>query len=234
VGGLRPRDQSTLRARGRWLAWSSGPLTSPLDAREAPAFALFWALKFAKAHGAEPPMNIRYLALLGFIALATSAQATPFVTIGETRFFLASASPPDSPVTREYIPAGETLEKWNQLAAVRIFKNLRDPRTFLDGLGQQSVKRNPETRYWLVQNNETKEFMVDFMAFPSSTTKPFYAEWNLWRASYVEGKGLVVYQYARRIYSLGPEFGSIVKAARDEMYNAFAAATFVEAEETKQ
>ena len=55
------------------------------------------------------------------------------------------------------------------------------------------------------------------MAFPPSTTKPFYAEWNLWRASYVDGKGLVVYQYARRIYTVGPEFGAVVKEARDRI-----------------
>jgi hypothetical protein len=56
----------------------------------------------------------------------------------------------------------------------------------------------------------------------------------LWRASYVDGKGLVVYQYARRIYTVGPEFGAVVKAAREKMYNAFAAATFVELEDAKQ
>jgi hypothetical protein len=179
-------------------------------------------------------MIAKYLALLAAVGFVTAVEAAPYITIGDTRFFLASAAPSDRPVVREYIPADETLEKWEQLAAVRIFKNLRDPHAFLDGMGQQVVKRNPETRYWLVQNNETKDFLLDFMAFPPSTTQPFYAEWNLWRASYVEEKGLVVYQYARRIYTVGPEFGQIVKAAREKMYNAFAAATFVEVEDTKQ
>jgi hypothetical protein len=179
-------------------------------------------------------MKLKYLALFAAFGFAPSAEATPYITIGDTRFFLASAVPPDNPLTREYVPAGETLENWRQLAAVRTFKNLKDPRAFLDGMGQQVTKRNPEGRYWLVQNNETKEFLLDFMAFPSTTPQPFYAEWNLWRASYVDGQGLVVYQYARRIYTVGGEFGATVRAAREEMYNAFAAATFAEAEEAKQ
>jgi hypothetical protein len=179
-------------------------------------------------------MNVKYLALLAAIGLVTPVEATPFITIADIRFFLASSVPSGNPMVREYVPSGETLDNWEQLAAVRIFPRLKDPHAFLDGLGHQVVKRNPETRYWLVQNNETKDLVLDFMAFPPSTTKPFYAEWNLWRASYVDGKGLVVHQYARRIYTVGPEFGAVVKAAREKMYNAFAAATFVELEDAKQ
>jgi len=121
-------------------------------------------------------MNVKYLALLAAIGFVAPVEATPFIIVADIRFFLASSVPSDNPMVREYVPSGETLENWEQLVAVRVFPRLKDPHAFLDGLGHQVVKRNPETRYWLVQNNETKDLVLDFMAFPPSTTKPFYAD----------------------------------------------------------
>ena len=82
-------------------------------------------------------MSVKYLALLAAIGFVTPVEATPFIAIGDTRFFLASSVPPNNPMVREYVPSGETLENWEQLAAVRIFPNLKDPHAFLDGLGHQ-------------------------------------------------------------------------------------------------
>jgi len=41
--------QSILRARGRWLAWSSGPSTSPLEAMTRSAVVLFGAIALLAA-----------------------------------------------------------------------------------------------------------------------------------------------------------------------------------------
>jgi hypothetical protein len=174
-------------------------------------------------------VTLKYVFLLFALGLATSVRAAPFITIGDDRFFLVNATS----ILREYVPLGQTLDNWQELAAIRILKDQKDPRAYLDRLGHQVVKSNPAARAELVQSDETKAFILDFMTFPGFTTKPFYAEWNLFRATYVDGRGLVVYQYARRIYQLGPDTGRIVMAARQKMYKPFAAATFEEVEDAK-
>lgn len=175
-------------------------------------------------------MYATVLVLLTAAVVSASVEAEPSITIGDTQFLLANAVPPEQPLLREYVPAGQTLDDWERLASVRIFKDLKDPRAYLDKLGNQVVHSHPAARAQLLQSDDRKGYVLDFMMFPPDSTRPFYAEWSLARAAYVEGKGLVVYQYSVRIYKVGPETGPIVQAERVKMLKPFEAATFEEKE----
>jgi len=157
--------------------------------------------------------------------------AAPYVTIGDLKFFKAYA-PADSPVQlREYLPAGETFDHWNRMASVRVFKDQKDPKKYLDAVAAQVVKSHPAARAQLLQNDKTKTLVLDFMTFPADDVRPRFAEWNLMRAKYIKGTGLVVYQYAVRFYVVGKETGALVNAERNKMVAPFESATFEEKEE---
>jgi hypothetical protein len=173
------------------------------------------------------------LNLVGFVAaltLCTAVQAAPYITIGDSRFFLANANP----ALREYIPAGQTLDNWEELAAIRFLKDQTDPNAYLDKLGHQVVKDNPKATAQLFRNEAKKTSILDFVTFPTSTKSPQFLEWNLFRATYIEGKGVVVYQYAKRFYKNPPLNGPMWQAQRVKMYQPFEAATFEEVEDAKQ
>jgi hypothetical protein len=175
---------------------------------------------------------IPILLALSLIAVAT-VQAEPFITIGDLKLYQASAPPNSKEELREYIPKGESLKEWSELASVRVFKKLKDPTEYLKTVAATVSKSHPSARYQFLKNDTTKGLVLDFMTFPPKTVPKFYAEWNLMRADYVEGKGLVVYQYAMRIFDVGPQTGAIVNKARDKMVAPFQAATFDRVEEPK-
>jgi hypothetical protein len=189
--------------------------------------------RFNVATSPRHPLGSRAIALLFFLAFAGVAYATTFITLGDDKYFLANTQVTDKGHLREYLPAGKTLTNWERLASVRVFSDLKDPEAYLRHLGSQVVHDHPAARAQLLQDPQTKAYLLDFMTFPPDATRPYYAEWNLMRATYVEGKGLIVYQYARRIYDVGPQTGPIVSAERNKMMAPFSTATFEEKEDTK-
>ena len=179
---------------------------------------------------ARPFFMKRLLLALVSIAVA-NATAAPFITIGDLKLFQAYA-PAESPVgLREYIPVGESIDKWTHLASLRVIKDQKDPEAYLTEVATQVAKSNPAARYQFLRNDKTKSLILDFMMFPPASTSPFYAEWNLMRATFVAGKGLVVYQYAIRIFEVGPQTGAIVNAERNKMVGPFERADFAETDE---
>lgn len=167
----------------------------------------------------------RLFSVLIFIALAP-AHAAPSIVIGDLKLFQAYAPPESKVGLREYVPAGESIKSWTRMASVRVFKDQKDPKAYLTAVAAQVAKSHPSARYQFLRNDTTKSLVLDFMTFPPESVSPFYAEWNLMRASFVEGKGLVVYQYAMRIFDVGPQTGAIVNAERNKMVGPFELATF--------
>jgi len=157
--------------------------------------------------------------------------AAPYITIGDLKLFKAYS--PESPVQlREYLPVGETFNHWNRLASVRVFKDQKDPKKYLDTLGQQVVHSSPAARAQLLKNDKTQSLVLDFMTFSLANPKQQFAEWNLMRAKYVKGQGLVVYQYAVRYYTIDKNMPAAVIAERNKMVTPFAEASFEEKEDT--
>jgi hypothetical protein len=169
-----------------------------------------------------------------FTVAMASLRAAPAIGIGELKFYKIYAPAESAAQLREYIPAGETIDHWNRLASVRVFKDLKDPVAYLQKVAAGVAKSHPAARYQFLQNNQSKVLVLDFMMFaPASSPQPF-AEWNLMRARYVEGTGLIVYQYAVRYYTFGAETGAKVNAERNKMVEPFESASFEEEKEENQ
>jgi len=177
---------------------------------------------------------MKRLLLVLIILIAGKIHAAPCITIGDLDLFLAYA-PADSPISlREYLPEGETLDKWNRMASIRVFSNLKNPKKYLAAVAKTAVNSHPAARAVTFQNEKTKDLVLDFMVFsPISAKLPFW-EWNLMRATYVKGKGLVVYQYAMRGYNIKKELAVLVLAEREKMLNPFMEASFEEKETPDQ
>ena len=163
-----------------------------------------------------------------FAVVAVGLQAAPFISIGDPKLYQAYAPSDSKAQLREYLPLGENFEHWNRLASVRVFKDLKNPKAYLLTAAAGVTKSHPAARYQFLVNDKTKELILDFMTFPPDSTKERFAEWNLMRAKVVEGVGLVVYQYAMRVYVIGKETGPIITAERKKMVGPFQEASFEE------
>ena len=156
--------------------------------------------------------------------------AKPHINIGSLKLVRAYA-PSDSKVQlREYLPEGETLERWNRLASVRILKKEKDPKKYLERVAAMVMKSHPSARAILLMNDEKHTLILDFMMFAPKTAPEHFVEWNLMKAKYIKGTGLIVYQYAFRIYNPKEENIDTLKSERKSMTTPFGDATFEEIE----
>lgn len=153
-------------------------------------------------------------ALTALALLSPLSAAEESVAFNQTKFFLRFA-PEDSPVKlREYLPAGETLEKWTQMLSARTFTNLADPKAYALKLAQDVVKGDPAARSQVLQSDKSGTYVVDFLVF--SQTEPPFAEWNLMRVDKVSD-GLRVTQYARRFSTIDDAMSKAIIAAREKI-----------------
>jgi hypothetical protein len=176
-------------------------------------------------------MKPRLISLLLFAAAANLLTAASSITIGELKLFRTYA-PEDSKVDlREYLPAGENFDHWNRLASVRVFKDLKDPKQYLSNVAAAVKKSHPSANYRLLQDDKSKELVLDFLTFAPDSAPLHFAEWNLMRAKYVKGKGLIVYQYAMRLYVVDDSSIEILNSERKKMTRPFSEASFEEMKE---
>ncbi len=167
--------------------------------------------------------------LLLFFAMAAACYAaSPHIKIGDLVLYRPSPATDSKEELREYLPEGEKFEHWTKLASVRVFKDLKDPVSYLKNVVAAVTKSHPLARYQVLQDQKTKEVILDFTTFPPASAPEQFAEWNLMRAQFVKGKGLVVYQYAMRIYDLDSGASEKLKAERTKMVGPFSIATFEE------
>lgn len=67
-----------------------------------------------------------------------------------------------------------------------------------------------------MENAEAGSYIADFLLFSEKGTKPFFAEWNLWRVE-KNGDGLQAVQYARRFYQIDENTSKELIAAREKI-----------------
>jgi hypothetical protein len=173
-------------------------------------------------------MNILHALVVTFFSVITCYAETKCITVGDLKFMLASA-PVGSPTRmREYLPEGEHLENWVRLVSVQIFPKLRDSEEYLTKLATQVQNRDPATQYRIWRKDHNTPLVLDFMAFSYKNGFVEFLEWNLMKAHYVEGEGLVLNQYAMRIYNPEMDASKTVIAERNKMLDVFAKASFEE------
>jgi len=174
------------------------------------------------------------LAAAIFAGVAHLLSAAPHITIGDLKLVRVATPGPTAVKLRQYLPEGEVLERWNRMASVRVFKNEKDPLGYLEVVAAAVRKSDPTAHAEFFRQKKTSEMLLDFIIFsPPNSPAPF-AEWNMMRAKLVPGLGLVVYQYAMRLYEVTESSIRSIGPERRKMMTPFIQATFEEKTETGQ
>jgi len=174
------------------------------------------------------------LTFVSFLTLAQLLSAAPYVMIGDLKLVRASAPAESEIQLREYLPEGEGLERWNRLASVRVFKTEKNAQKYLERVAATVRKSGPPARAEFFRNEQKKESVLDFITFAPPTSPKHFAEWNMMRAKFVEGTGLVVYQYALRLYVIDDDSIKVITSERRKMMARFVEASFEEKSEPNQ
>ena len=95
---------------------------------------------------------------------------------------------------REFIPAGETLEKWTHLASIREYAAIDDPRALAADTLKLTRDTYPDTPSNIIENPTTGDTIIDFAAWPDDNS---FLEFNVFKYSKRPGGGVVAQQYAR-------------------------------------
>lgn len=98
---------------------------------------------------------------------------------------------------KEFIPAGEKLDAWTKLAAIREFDNLDDPVAYGVATVEELKKKYPLSPSSLIENPKTGSVIVDFVVWPEDAA---FAEFNVFLYEKRAGGGLISQQYALRAY----------------------------------
>jgi hypothetical protein len=98
----------------------------------------------------------------------------------------------------EYVPPGQTLDRWTKLVGVYQFPNQHDHRAMAGGLVNVLKQRHPTANYAIHSSEDGKRTMVDFLVW---NTDPRLAEFNIFiYEQAADGRGVVAQQVALRGY----------------------------------
>jgi len=156
--------------------------------------------------------------LLGVgIARADSDSATadkPSVTFDGQTLFLAWQNDDDKPTIREFIPQGQDLETWTELASLRDYPELNDPFLICGAMAKRAMDMNADANGRVTDNNANGEAVVDFLAWPEDKS---FVEFNVFRYRKADQGGLVAEQYAVRDYKDPEAFVKNLKPIRERL-----------------
>jgi hypothetical protein len=176
--------------------------------------------------------SIITLTLLAITSIASAADPAPKRTITrETRpkesirfdghtLVLAFQDNNNGNTIKEYIPAGETLERWTRLAALYEYPDLDDPQAVVDALVERLKRRGSDIPYDVRTDSRTKAVTVDFLIWPEGAAKPEnaeYVEYNIFRYEPKRGGGLQAQQYAIRSYDNKFDFVKNLRNWKDRL-----------------
>jgi hypothetical protein len=128
----------------------------------------------------------------------------------------------------EFVREGEKIERWSKLVAFHRFPDTAaSPKDAALGLANELKRREAGAKYTIIENPETEEVIIDFLA---SQSKPELVELNVfkygWHAS---GRGLVAFQFAQR-FKATDAAGAVAKKARGSAIDEAAAFDLAAAE----
>lgn len=122
---------------------------------------------------------------------------------------------------REFLPAGETFTRWNQLISLRHFPRLQDPRAYALQVVAAAEASDPAAKGQVLQSDKAEVYVADFLVFSPRERAPQFAEWNLLRIT-KKGGGLEALQYARRFYDFSEKSVAEIKVSRNRLIPALA------------
>lgn len=165
------------------------------------------------------------LLVLPTFATAEDKQKPQLRFEGQT-YELAFAEGNQFEAINEYIPPGETLEKWNTLIAVRSYAGRRDYKELAGGLVKALNKKNPLARAAIHSSVDGKRTMVDFITWDLDQ---HITEFNVFLYQLgPDGNSVLAQQFAQRVYGEeeGLDFMRELKARRLKLLAAVGEFTF--------
>lgn len=130
------------------------------------------------------------------------ATAKSLTFDGQTLNLAWEGGTAEAPI-REYIPAGENLEKWTHLASIREWTDLNDPRELAAGTLETVKQTYPGAPHNMAENPDTGETVIDFLVGPPDGS---FVEYNIFKYAKRPGGGTIAQQYAVRNYDNPAEF----------------------------
>jgi hypothetical protein len=153
----------------------------------------------------------------------SSSPVTPAIILGPRTLFLENSTSETLDSSREYIPDDENSEHWLHKASNRVLENLGDPRVYLDGIAADAKKANPRSHSRFLTDG-----VLELVYYCPPTFTEKFVQWSLTRATHIEGKGLVVHEYAVRYFNYGDATSAMMDAERNAVLEAFLASRFDE------
>jgi hypothetical protein len=170
-------------------------------------------------------MMLRFAAAVALVALALSAHAldafpaTRAVTFDGKRLVQAADGATEVERWREFVPAGESIDRWKTLASLREYPTHRDVKALAGELVRALKRRYPDAPSSVIENPSTGDVIVDFIVWPPDRA---FTEFNLFRYGKRDGGGVVAQQYALRAYGDATDFLRGLKAERVRLLDLMA------------
>jgi hypothetical protein len=173
-----------------------------------------------------------FLIFAGATAFPAFAQSTKDmlgapgpITFQDTQFALAwSANPSAGYFKQEYLPAGQKLERYNQMFMVEASRSGTPEGAAAAKLAMLKKRKgsDPAVNWDIIRNNVTGEIILEFIL---SDLRAEFVEWNACRyARLGKSGGVALYAISRRGYGeKGREFLIALKQSRPLAIKALAA-----------
>ena len=114
-------------------------------------------------------------------------------------FHIASSESTDEATIKEFVPAGETIDNWTAMVAVRHFKKLHGPRIYIQNVAEAYRRSMPRMGFATGRVGSAEAWDIDFIMYDRSKRTDGFVEWNYLRAERRKfGEGIFVNQYVRR------------------------------------
>lgn len=146
-------------------------------------------------------MSILLLVLsLGFV---TFAQAAETIQVGDEVLVHKFEEANDFAKIDEFIPKGQTLQNWKTLVAIREFYRVPSPEAYIEALKTDYQNGYPHMKFETGSDPQRGVFWIDYLLY-SEKGDPIpngeFIEWNFFAVRKAKGKGVVLFQYAKREY----------------------------------
>ncbi len=156
-------------------------------------------------------MRWSWTACAVFCGCVAAAPAGELIFDGET-YHLAYQDGSGSQGVAEFLIAGETMENWTKLVAVRRFAGGDDPDAAAAQMAKSLRQNYPDAKFQLLTRPDGSEAMIDFIIWPADHA---YAELNIHLYRRVSGHvGLESHQFAYRFTDASPDAVEQFKAQR--------------------
>ena len=164
-------------------------------------------------------------------AMAQNTDAKDYLSIpgpvemGGTIFNLAwSSNPGEGYYKHEYIPAGETVERFNEMIMIEVVKGSLTLRDALNAKVKElnaRKEKDPYLNYDIIENPNTGEYILDFIVSDSNGGEAGIVEWNAYRYVDLKNKsgndGVMLFAISRRAY--GDNISPFLKILKDNRQN---------------